>query len=482
MTHLPNVPTKLFINGEWLSGGNPPLAIYNPATNEELLTISQGGANEAQQAITAANEAFPIWSALSPKERAEYLFTIADLMEEELENLAKIMTLEQGKPLVESTAEIQTAIENFRWNAAEGQRIYGEIIPSAPANHWLAVKQPVGVVAAITPWNFPTNMIARKIAPALAVGCSVILKPSKKTPLSALALSSIFERAQLPKGVFNLLLGNSKEIGEQLTKSNAVHKLTFTGSTDVGRLLYEQSATTIKKVSLELGGHAPFIVFSDADIPLAVDSLLSAKFRNNGQVCTAPNRIFVHHQVKTAFTNLLVERISDVSVGNGLDNPTIGPLIDEDGLKKIQYQVQDAKEHGAKILYGGKRLTGDTYQDGFFFEPTIIDLVDQHMKVFYQETFGPVIPIIEFSSTEQVISLANDTEFGLASYFFSNNLETISTISQKLDYGMVGVNEMAISNAAIPFGGVKHSGFGRENGHYGVEEYVDTKLIAIKVN
>lgn len=479
---LTHVPTQLYIDGNWIDGSQPTAPIKNPATGEVITEVSQGAEEETLAAIAAAKAAFPLWSKHDPLERANIMNQIADLIEEEAERLALIMTLEQGKPLKEARSEIQTDIENFRWNAAEGQRIYGEIVPSPMDHHWLVRKQPIGVVAAITPWNFPSNMIARKIAPALAVGCTLVMKPSKETPLSALALVDIFDRAGLPKGVVNIVLGSSKTIGKVLTECNDVKKLTFTGSTKVGQLLYKQSAPTLKHVSLELGGHAPFIVFQDADLSLAVESLLAAKFRNNGQVCTAPNRIFLHEKIKDDFVEQLLKKISDVKVGNGLDDPDIGPLINESAIEKIQNQLSDATQKGATILYGGNRLTDGEYRDGLFFEPTIIDGITNEMNIYYEETFGPVIPLIGFTETEAVIAAANDTEFGLASYFFSNNLQTISQTASSLDYGIVGVNEMAISNAAVPFGGVKHSGFGRENGKYGVEEYVEVKFININTH
>ncbi|WP_122645040.1 NAD-dependent succinate-semialdehyde dehydrogenase [Enterococcus mediterraneensis] len=476
---MSQVPTQLFIDGKWVDGGQEAVPVKNPANGETLAEVSQGAEEETQQAIAAAKRAFPLWSKKAPSERAQLMNKIADMIEEEADRLATIMTLEQGKPLKESRAEVLTDVENFRWNAAEGQRIYGEIVPAPYDHHWLVRKQAVGVVAAITPWNFPSNMIARKIAPALAAGCTLVMKPSKETPLSALALVDIFDRAGMPEGVVNIVLGSSKVIGKVLTDSDDVRKLTFTGSTKTGQLLYEQCAATLKHISLELGGHAPFIVFEDADIPSAAENLLAAKFRNNGQVCTAPNRIFLHKTIKEEFTQVLLDKISSITVGNGLDDPDIGPVINEDGLKKIEEQLEDASNKGARVLYGGSRLTKRPYADGTFFEPTILDGVTNDMQIYYEETFGPVIPLIEFTDVDEVIAAANDTEFGLASYFFSQDLQTISKVARELDYGMVGVNEMAISNPAVPFGGVKHSGFGRENGKYGVEEYIDVKFIDI---
>lgn len=476
---LPEVPTKLLIDGKWVDGSQEAVAVLDPATNEELVKVSQGSTKETKEAIDVAAKAFTTWSRLSPKERADHMNKIADLMAEESDRLALIMSLEQGKPVKEAAAEIQSNVDNFRWNAAEAQRVYGEVIPAPETNHWLVRKEAIGVVGAITPWNFPSNMIARKIAPAIAVGCTLVMKPSKETPLSALALGDIFQRAGLPDGVVNILLGASSDIGKELTENETVKKITFTGSTEVGMKLYEQAAPTLKKVSLELGGHAPFIVFSDADLSLAVEKLIAAKFRNNGQVCTSPNRIFVEESIKEAFTERLLEKMKDVTVGLGTDDPTVGPLINQSGVDKVVDQLADATNKGATILYGGHKLTEGDYGKGNFFEPTVIDGITTDMDIYYEETFGPVIPLIAFNDRDVVIDAANDTVFGLASYFFSTNLQTISTTAQKLQYGMVGVNDIAISNPAAPFGGVKHSGFGRENGKYGPEEYVTVKFIAI---
>lgn len=323
-------------------------------------------------------------------------------------------------------------------------------------------------------------MIIRKISPAIAAGCTVILKPAKATPLSALALMELFDQAGFPPGVVNIVTGDSSTIGKILTESEDVQKITFTGSTEVGQILNKQAASTLKKVSMELGGHAPLIIFPDADLELATDQLIKTKFINNGQVCTSPNRIFLHEAIKEEATKLIVEKIKQVSVGNGLDDPTTGPLINQEGVEKVEEQIKDAVDKGAKILAGGQRLTEGEYAHGYFFEPTVLDGVTKEMDIFYQETFGPVIPLIAFKEEEEVIKDANDTIFGLASYFFSTNIHTIANVSQKLQYGMVGVNDTAISNSATPFGGVKHSGFGRENGTYGVEEYVVAKFVTIR--
>ncbi|WP_195513329.1 NAD-dependent succinate-semialdehyde dehydrogenase [Enterococcus sp. 1001283B150225_161107_E12] len=476
---LPQVETHLYINGKWLEGSEGTVDVVNPATGETLASVQQGGEKETKEAIEAANKAFEGWSRTAPSERAKLMNKMADLVEEDSERLAKIMTMEQGKPLAQATAEIQTNVENLRWNAAQGQRIMGEIIPSPEGKQWQARKQPVGVVGAITPWNFPSNMIIRKISPAIAAGCTVILKPAKSTPLSALALMELFHKAGFPDGVVNIVMGDSSTIGKILSESDDIQKITFTGSTEVGQILNEQAAPTLKKVSMELGGHAPFIIFPDADVELAVDTLIKTKFINNGQVCTSPNRIFIHKEIKEQATKLIVEKIREVTVGNGLDDPTTGPLINEEGVKKVEEQLKDAVAKGAEILAGGHRLTDGEYANGFFFEPTVLDGVKKEMDIFYNETFGPVIPIITFEDEEQVIKDANDTIFGLASYFFATNIHTINNVSNKLQYGMVGVNDTAISNSATPFGGVKHSGFGRENGTFGVEEYVEVKFVTI---
>lgn len=477
---LPKVETHLYINGKWLEGSEGTFEVKNPATGERLATVQKGGAKETKEAIQAANQAFEGWSQTSPAERAKLMNKMADLIEHDSERLAKIMTMEQGKPLSQAAAEIQTNIENLRWNAAEGQRIFGEIVPSPATNQWQVRKQPVGVVGAITPWNFPSNMIIRKISPAIAAGCTVILKPAKATPLSALALMELFDQAGFPEGVVNIVMGDSSTIGKILSESDDIQKITFTGSTEVGQILNEQAAPTLKKVSMELGGHAPFIIFPDADLELATEMLIKTKFINNGQVCTSPNRIFIHKEIKQKTTDLIMEKMKGVSVGNGLDDPTTGPLINEEGIEKIEEQLQDAVDKGAQILCGGKRLTEGEFANGFFFEPTVLDGVTKEMAIFYEETFGPVIPLITFEEEDQVIKDANDTIFGLASYFFSTNIHTVDHVSSQLQYGMVGVNDTAISNSATPFGGVKHSGFGRENGTYGVEEYIEVKFVTIR--
>ena len=477
---LPKIQTGLYINGQWVEGSLEKKAVNNPATKEELIQVSQGGETETLKAIQAAKEAFPKWSGMELADRVKLIHAIADKIEEKADQLALIMTLEQGKPVKEAKGEILTNIQNLHWNAEEARRIYGETIPAPNQHKYEVKKQPVGVVGAITPWNFPSNMIVRKIAPAIAAGCTVILKPASSTPLSAIAIFEIFHEVGLPAGVANLVIGPSKEIGKTLTDSDDVRKLTFTGSTEVGKMLYEQSAQTMKKISFELGGHAPFIIFDDADIDQAVDGLVAMKFRNNGQACTSPNRIFVSKAVKKEFIEKLEVAVGEVTVGNGLTDVMVGPLINEEAIETIQAQVDDAKAKGATVLAGGERLTEGDYANGYFYMPTILDGVTTQMIIFYEETFGPVIPLIDFDDEEEVIKMANDSIFGLASYFFKSDLKRAEKVSEALEYGLVGVNNTAISTSEAPFGGVKHSGVGRENGSYGIQEFLEVKFVHTK--
>lgn len=475
---LPEMKTDLFINGQWEKGTKGMRPVINPATGETLTEVSKGDKAAFERAIEAAKQAFPVWSGMELRERVKILHRAAELIEENADKLALIMTLEQGKPLAESKGEIQTNVDNLHWNAEEARRIYGETIP-APNNHKYEVrKQPVGVVGAITPWNFPSNMIVRKIGPALAAGCTVVLKPAGNTPLSAIAIFEIFEEAGLPAGVANLVMGSASEIGATFAESKDVRKLTFTGSTEVGHVLYEQSGKTLKKISLELGGHAPFIVFKDAPISETVEMLVKMKFRNNGQACTSPNRIFVEKEIKEAFTNELVAAVKKIKVGNGQDEGVVtGPLINDAARETIDAQIKDATEKGAEVLIGGGRLTEGEYADGFFYEPTVLDHVTRDMAIFYEETFGPVIPLLTFESEDQVIEMANDSDFGLASYVFTKDLRIAEKVSNALEYGLVAINNVAVSNSETPFGGMKFSGLGRENGKQGVEEFMETKFV-----
>lgn len=478
-TSIDKVHTQLFIDGQWVDGDNKETKeVTNPATGEVIAKVAQAGPEETKRAIDAAEKAFPAWRDMELKDRVQILYKVADLLEENADYIAEIMTIEQGKSLKESRAEAAGGGELFRWNAEESRRLYGETIP-APNNHrYDVLYQPIGVVGAITPWNFPAGMVTRKLAPALAAGNTIVLKPSGDTPLTALAIFEQFIAAGIPDGVVNLVMGSSKEIGETMTSSDKVHKLTFTGSTPIGKQLYEQSGQTLKKISLELGGHAPFIVHEDANIEEAVKGLMAAKFRNNGQVCIAPNRIFVHESVKDEFTKQLVEKVEALNVGNGLDEKNdVGPLIREDAVEKITDQLNDATDKGAKILTGGEPLQEGDYAKGHFFAPTVIDGITQSMNIFYEETFGPVVPLITYQELDEVIRMANDTEYGLASYAYASSASVINQLSQQLEYGMVGINAVAISNPETPFGGIKHSGFGRENSHLGLKEYVNEKFV-----
>lgn len=475
---LPKIHTDMYINGKWETGTKGSRAVINPATGETLTEVTKGDRAAFERAIEAAKQTFPVWSGMQLRDRVKLLHRIADLIEENADKLALIMTLEQGKPLAESKGEIQTNVDNLHWNAEEARRIYGEIIP-APNNHKFEVrKQPVGVVGAITPWNFPSNMIVRKIAPAIAAGCTVVLKPAGNTPLSAIAIFEIFEEAGLPAGVANLVMGSASEIGATFAESKDVRKLTFTGSTEVGHVLYEQAGKTLKKISLELGGHAPFIVFKDAPIAETVDMLVKMKFRNNGQACTAPNRIFVEKEIKDAFTTELISAVKKVKVGNGQDEGVVtGPLINEESRETIDAQIKDATEKGAEVLVGGGRLTEGEYADGFFYQPTVLDQVTRNMAIFYEETFGPVIPLLTFESEDEVIEMANDSDFGLASYVFTKDLRVAEKVGDALEYGLVAVNNVAVSHSETPFGGMKFSGLGRENGKQGIEEFLESKFV-----
>ncbi|RYM02698.1 NAD-dependent succinate-semialdehyde dehydrogenase [Sporolactobacillus sp. THM7-7] len=481
---LSDVPTQLFINGHWVDAdGGETEDVINPATGEVIAKVAKGGAVEAERAIRAAQKAFPIWSSMDVDDRAGILRKIADLIIEKADDLAKIMTLEQGKPVAQAKGEILAGAESVRWYAEEMRRIYGETVPGPNGQIFLVQKEPLGVVGAITPWNFPSSMITRKISPALAAGNTVVLKPSPETPLSATSLMAIFQEAGLPDGAVNLVTGDAPAIGKALTSSDVVRKITFTGSTAVGKLLFGQSAETLKKVSLELGGHAPFIVFDDAPIDTVISELVAAKFRNNGQVCTSPNRIFIHHSILNEFTEKLVSAVKQVKVGNGLmDGVDTGPLIREDAIEKIDKQIADAVEKGANLKTGGKRLTDGAFADGYFYAPTVLAGVTNKMRIYYEETFGPVIPVISFKDDDEVIAMANDTVYGLASYFYTGDLKRIAQVSRSLQYGMVGVNSNAVAYPQAPFGGVKHSGFGRENGHQGIDDYVNIKFINLKYN
>ena len=471
--------TAGYINGQWVGlDSNNRFEVKNAYTKEVICTLPDMGAKETNDAIEVANNSWLNWRNKTAKERALILKKWFDLIIDNQEDLAILMTAEQGKPLAEAKGEVVYGASFIEWFAEEGKRTYGDIIPT-PANdrRILVIKQPIGVVAAITPWNFPIAMITRKCAPALAAGCPVVIKPAAETPLSALALAELADQAGIPKGVLNVIVGTkSSEIGLALTNSPIVRKLSFTGSTAVGKILTRNCADTMKKVSMELGGNAPFIVFDDANLDSAVAGAMISKFRNTGQTCVCSNRILVQEGIYDEFVSKLSEAVKTLNVGNGMEEGiNQGPLINENALKKVQDHISDALGKGAVLVTGGKPHSSG----GTMFEPTIIGNVTTSMKVASEETFGPLAPIFKFSTEEEAIRMANDTEFGLASYFYTNDINRIWRVSEALEYGMVGVNEGVISNEVAPFGGVKESGLGREGSHYGIDDFLELKYICM---
>ena len=475
---------KSYINGTWVGKSSHSLSkIVNPATTEEITQVYQLGYKETQQAIEYANTALNSWRVLTASQRGEILLAWFDLISKYTNELAALITLEQGKPLAESKGEVTYAASFIRWYAEEAKRVYGEVItPHQADKRLMVIKQPVGVTAAITPWNFPAAMITRKAAAALAAGCTMIVKPAPDTPLTALALAELADRAGMPAGVFNVICGDAKEIGDALCDSSIVRKLSFTGSTDVGRLLMSKSAKTLKKLSLELGGNAPFIVFDDADIDAAVAGAMLCKFRNAGQTCVCANRIYVQSAVYERFAEKLKHAAGKLIVGHGdLAGVEVGPLINSSALSKVQRHIADAIKHGGQLLLGGNRKLSDGLERGIFFEPTIIKNAHQEMLIAHEETFGPVAALFKFEDLDDVIAQANDTEFGLAAYFYSKDISTVWKVSEALEYGMVGVNTGVISTEVAPFGGVKSSGLGREGGHQGLSEYLETKYICMSI-
>ncbi|MFM0715147.1 NADP-dependent succinate-semialdehyde dehydrogenase [Paraburkholderia strydomiana] len=470
--------TRAYIAGEWQSADNgATFDVDNPATGETIAKVPQMSTAETRRAIDAANAAWPAWRALTAKQRAAILRKWHDLMLENADDLALILTTEQGKPLAEAKGEIHYAASFLEWFAEQGKRVNGDTIPTPASDKRIVVtKEPVGVCAAITPWNFPAAMITRKVGPALAAGCPIIVKPAEATPLSALALAVLAERAGVPRGVFNVVTGEPKAIGAELTGNPVVRKLSFTGSTPVGRLLMAQCAPTVKKVSLELGGNAPFIVFDDADLDAAVAGAIASKYRNSGQTCVCTNRFYVHDKVYDAFAEKLRVAVEQLKVGGGTeDGVTQGPLINEAAVRKVESHIEDALAQGARVVTGGRR---HALGHGFF-EPTVLADVTPAMKVARDETFGPLAPLFRFSSDAEVIRLANDTEFGLASYFYSRDIGRVWRVAEALEYGMVGINTGLISNEVAPFGGVKQSGLGREGSHYGIDDYVVIKYLCV---
>ena len=469
---------KAYINGQWVDADdNSTLDVLNPVNQEIIGRVPNCGATETNVAISAAAEAQKKWQKCPAKEKASILRDFYNLLCSNQDDLAKILTYEQGKPLAEAIGEIAYSASFIEWFSEEAKRIYGDIIPGHMHDRrTMVIKQPVGVVASITPWNFPSAMLARKVGPALATGCSLVCKPAKQTPFSALAFVYLAEEAGLPKGLLNVLTGNAQTIGKALTDSEVVRKLTFTGSTEIGKMLLKECANTVKRVSMELGGHAPFIVFEDADIEAAIAGAIAAKYRNTGQTCVCANRIYVHQDVYEEFSEGFTKEAGKLQTGQGFDPLTDqGPLIDKAALAKVEEHVADAKNHGGEIILGGQPHE----LGGLFYEPTVIKNANDEMLVSYEETFGPVAPLFSFSTEEEVIERANNTPFGLASYFYTSDLAKGWRVSEQLEYGIVGLNTGIISTEMAPFGGVKESGMGREGSKYGIDDYLEIKYISL---
>lgn len=469
---------QCYIDGAWLDAdAGTTIVVTNPANNEELGTVPKMGTAETRRAIEAADAALPAWRARTAKDRSALLHRWFELMLEHKQDLAMIMTAEQGKPLTESLGEIGYGASFIEWFSEEAKRVYGDTIPAQATDRRIVViKQPIGVVGAITPWNFPNAMITRKCGAALAAGCTVVVKPASQTPYSALALAELAERAGIPRGVLNIVSGSAAAIGGELTSNPIVRKITFTGSTEVGKLLMKQSAETVKRVSLELGGNAPFIVFDDADLDAAVLGAIASKYRNTGQTCVCVNRILVQDGVYDEFARRLVAAVAKLKVSDGMvEGAQQGPLIDMAAVKKVEDHIQDALDKGARVLLGGKRHE----LGGSFFQPTILSDVTPDMAVAKEETFGPVAPLFRFSTEEEAIRMANDTEVGLASYFYTRDIGRIWRVGEALEYGMVGINEGIISTEVAPFGGVKESGNGREGSKYGIDDYLEIKYMCM---
>ena len=471
----------MYINGNWVSSGMT-IDVKNPGTGKVFRSVEIVGEKETEEAIEAAFDAFDKWSKLPAIKRAEYLERVAFKLKENQERIAQIISGEMGKPIANSRVEVDKSIDYFKWFAEEAKRVYGETIPASSSNKRLmAIKQPVGVVAVITPWNHPLLMIARKVAPALAAGCTVVVRPSNQAPCSAVELFRIFHECEFPHGAANLVIGHADEISSTILKNKKVRKITFTGSTEVGKQLMRDAANSVKRVSMELGGHAPFIVFEDADLDLAVAGAVSIKFGSSGQVCVSANRIYVHDHIYDEFEKRFVKKVAELKVADGLEESCkVGPLINERAIDTIQDQVDDAVQKGAKVLYGGHRLVEGEFAKGSYYSPTVLSDVDDRMKIVHEETFGPVVPLIRFSTEEEVIQKANHLEYGLASYFYTNDLSRVYRVSEQLEYGIVGVNDSATSVVQAPFGGVKESGIGREGGH-GINEYLEEKFISIRI-
>ncbi|MDS9471464.1 NAD-dependent succinate-semialdehyde dehydrogenase [Sporosarcina pasteurii] len=473
--------SRIYINGEWVGEDLGELQVLNPANSKVVGSVPNGGEKETNEAIEAAHEAFKTWSKTTAYERAGYLEKLHALMLENQEELAQIMTLEMGKPIQESRGEVLSAASYLEWFAEEGKRVYGETIPTHAAGKRLQVwKKPVGVVAAITPWNFPVAMLTRKLGPALAAGCTIVIKPSGESPLSAVKLVELCEKAGIPRGVVNLVTGSSSKIGNAIMENEKVRKVTFTGSTGVGKMLIEQSAKQVKRLSLELGGHAPFIILDDANLDAAVEGVVASAFRNAGQTCICTNRIYVQSGVHDAFVEKFAAAVEALKVGNGIDETVqIGPVINQASLEKVAHHVEDALSKGAALVTGGSPVEDSK---GTFYTPTVLANVSPEMVVMNEETFGPLAPIQKIETVEEAIKLANDTSYGLAAYVFTDSVSTGTKLVEELEYGIVGWNDGTPTATQAPFGGMKESGMGREGGRQGIEDYLETQFVSIGVN
>ncbi|MEB3103147.1 NAD-dependent succinate-semialdehyde dehydrogenase [Ferviditalea candida] len=477
MSFTAKAPYQMFINGIWTDADSKEVfEVKNPATTEVVGTVPMGSDTDTTKALNAAQNAFKSWSRLPARKRGEYLEKVKDLLLENLQELAVMITLESGKPLSEAKGEVISAAENFAWYAAEARRVYGEVIPSDDAaKRIVVIRQAVGVAALITPWNFPLNILGRKVATALAAGCTIVAKPAEQTPITGILLWRLLEQAGLPPGVANLVTGDPVQIGKELLDNPIAKVIGFTGSTAVGKLLMQGASKHVKRLALELGGHAPFIVFEDADLDLAAKAVVRNKFRNTGQMCGCANRVYVHELVYDAFIEKLTALVQKLQVGNGLEDSTeVGPLVDEQGLIKVKQHVDDALSKGATALVGGCALEGSP---GFFYQPTILVNVHKEMDIMREETFGPVVPVTTFTSEEEVLNQANDTQYGLYAYFFTKDADRSIRVSEALEYGMVGINDSLITAIQAPAGGFKESGLGREGGHWGMDEYLEVKYV-----
>lgn len=474
-------PYAMYIDGKWVSADSgQTFDVLNPATLEIVGEVPLGSTSETRNALSAAEQAYRrVWSELTPFQRADYLNKIGEILQENAEPIAEMITLESGKPIKEARGEVMSAAQGFTWYAAESVRIFGETVAPLKTNQKIVVeRQPVGVAALITPWNFPLNILSRKVATALAAGCTVVAKPAEQTPLSAVLLWRVLEGAQLPAGVANLVMGDPRTIGDEMIRNPVAKVIGFTGSTRVGKLLMRGASERVKRVALELGGHAPFIVFDDADLDVAVNDLMANKFRNAGQTCSCVNRIFVHTHVHDMFIKKLADAMQKLKVGNGLDETTdVGPLIDEGGMKKVKHHVRDAIEKGAKVILGGREAD---VKGGYFYLPTLLTNVSPDMEIMQEETFGPVLPVIPFDTEQEVIRRANETHYGLYAYVYSEGLGRCMRVANQLEYGMIGINESLITSIHTPAGGFKESGLGREGGHWGLDEYLEYKYIAVR--